>query len=126
MKIYGLLPLLILFYSCSGINTVNSSGSMTVTKVGDFFLNDQVKVVDIKSSYNENASTISVKLQNLMWYEMELEVKMDFFDDEGIKLDNPWGWKPITLEEEQADWIKFIAPNNNAKDFKLYVQRAGN
>lgn len=114
-----------LFVGCSGINTVSNQNGYNSTKIGDIFLNDQIKVVDIKTLDSDNGRTFIVSLKNLMWFDMNIETKMDFYNDDGILLDNPWGWKPLTIEREQISQIKYIAPQKNITKFKLLMQKAG-
>ncbi len=122
--IYAIILLITFICSCSNINTITSKNDFTYTEVGDVFLNDQIRVEDIKINESENGKAFNVMMKNLMWFDMNLEVKMDFYDRDGIKLDNPWGWKPFTLEQGQSDWIKFISPNKNTRNFKLYMKKA--
>lgn len=122
---YALYVLLaFISWRCSNINTMTSRNAMTYTEVGDIFLDDQIKVEDIIITDIENSKMWNVMIKNLMWFDMNLECKMDFYDENGIKLDNPWGWKPLTVEKGQSDWIKFISPNKSAKNFKLYLKKA--
>lgn len=125
LKYTSIIILALLSSYCSNINTMTSKNNMTYTEVGDIFLNDQIKVDDLKVVETENGKSWNVSLKNLMWFEMNLEVKMDFYDSDGIKVDNPWGWKPATLEKGQNEWVKFIAPNKMVKNFKLYIKKAG-
>ena len=124
MKIIIMLALLSLV-GCSGINTFSNKGDMTYSEIGDYFLDDQIQLENLKIVDEGNARVWNINIKNLMYYEMVLEIKMDFFTSDGIKIDNPWGWKPLTLESSQSDWLKFIAPNENIRNFKLYVKRAG-
>lgn len=114
-----------LLTSCSGINTISGQGSMSYTKVGDAFLNDQITVAEILLDKNSNPPKTKVRLKNDVWYELVLEVKMDFYDESGVKLDNPWGWKPVTLEKGLDEWVVFTAPDKRAVNFRLAVKRAG-
>lgn len=112
------------FLGCGGINTITSEGSSTYTKIGDVFLDNQISVDDIQVDKSSSPKVYSVKIRDLMHFDMVLEVKMDFYDQTGVKLDNPWGWKPVTVEEKQDEWIKFTAPSDLAINFKLYVKKA--
>ena len=124
-KTYIIILLLVSIWSCSNINTITNKNDYTYTEIGDIFLNDQIRVENIKIIESENSKVCNVMIKNLMWFDMNIEVKMDFYDSDGIKLDNPWGWKPITLEKGQSDWFKFISPNKNTQNFKLYMKKAG-
>lgn len=128
MRMKNLLLLTVfisIIVSCSNINTITKKNDYTYTTVGDIFLNDQIRVEDIKIVETENSKSISVMMKNLMWFDINLEVKMDYYDIDGIKVDNPWGWKPLTIEQEQSEWIKFISPNKMTENFKLYMRKAG-
>jgi uncharacterized protein YcfL len=98
---------------------------MSYSKVGDAFLNDQITVAEILLDKNSNPPKTKVRLKNDVWYELVLEVKMDFYDESGVKLDNPWGWKPVTLEKGLDEWVVFTAPDKRAVNFRLAVKRAG-
>ena len=123
----------LLCVACSGINTLSSrtntvggSSGFGYTQIGDVFLNDQVQVTDLFIDEARSPRVFKVKLRNFVWFDIVMEVKMDFYDESGAKLDNPWGWKPLTLEGKQDDWVEFMAPNEHARHFKLYMQKAGN
>lgn len=120
----ALCPAMLLLAGCSGINTVTSSGESTYSKVGDVFLDNQIAIEEIQKNSEAMTPSFNVRLANKMWFDMVLEVKMDFYDDGGVKLDNPWGWKPVSVEPKQDEWVKFTAPSGKAKNFKLYVKKA--
>ena len=112
-------------YGCgSGINTVTSQGSSKYTRTGDVFLDDQIALEEIRIDDKVTPKTYNLRVRSKMWFNMVLEVKMDFYDESGVKMDNPWGWKPVTIEPKQDEWVKFTAPSNAATDFKLYVKKA--
>ena len=124
-KTIMLLASLSILISCSNINTITKKNDYTYTTVGDIFLNDQIRVEDIQIVETENSKSINVMMKNLMWFDINLEVKMDFYDQNNIKVDNPWGWKPLTIEQGQSEWIKFTSPNKMTENFRLYMRKAG-
>ena len=127
MRKYLLFQIIVtslIYFNCSDINTITGDNNVMYTNIGDEFLNEQIKVNNIKVTESNNSKVFNVKISNLMWFDMNIEVKMDFYDSEGIKQDNPWGWKPLTIEQGQSDWVKFIAPNKRVQNFKLYVKKA--
>ncbi len=114
-----------LYQGCHGVNTISGNGSQAYTHVGDVFLNAQITVTDIRFEKASDPPRTKVHLMNNTGHELVIEVKMDFYDESGVKIDNPWGWKPLTLESNLDEWVEFTAPNKNAASYRLAIQYAG-
>jgi uncharacterized protein YcfL len=96
----------------------------TSTHVGDWVFGEEIKVDDIVIQESNAVKTIAIKLKNWWHYDLVLEAKMDFFDADGVTIDNAWGWKPVTVNGYQYEWVKFTAPNESVKFFRLSMKKA--
>jgi len=124
-KLLTLIICIFLILSCSKINRITKINSNPYTQIGDLFLDWQIEVQDIKIIESKNGKVFNIKIDNSVWFDMSIELKLDFYDSQGVQIDNPWGWRPITIEAAQFEWVKFIAPNKNVENFKLYMKKAG-
>ncbi|MGB9741915.1 MAG: DUF1425 domain-containing protein [candidate division WOR-3 bacterium] len=69
-----------------------------------------IRVLDVKEEESDGALLVSVLLKNGWHMPIGGKVKMLFYDQNGVQLDDPWGWHQVNLEANQEQWVKFVAP----------------
>jgi len=74
------------------------------------FLAKDIKVLDVKEIKIGNMLYVNVLLKNMWYRPISAKIKVNFYDKNGVQLENPWGWRPIILEAHQEEWYKFMAP----------------
>ena len=116
--------LVLTFYSCRTVNTISKKGNSMFSEVGDYLLDNQVLLENIKVIDKNQGKFFNVELKNLMFFDLNIEAKMDFYDSDGVQIDNPWGYKPVKIENGQSVWISLAAPNKEVKNFKLSLKLA--
>jgi len=78
--------------------------------IDNIFLANDIKVVDIKEEEKNGALFVNVLIRNGWAMRIGGLLKVQFYDNSGIQLDDPWGWHQINLESSQEEWFRFIAP----------------
>lgn len=73
-------------------------------------LASDIRVLDVREEESDGALIVSVLLKNGWHMPIGGKVKMLFYDERGVQLDDPWGWHQVMLESNQEQWIKFLAP----------------
>ena len=133
-KIGILLFFILIFTGCSStINSVKITRQQNQPtgfkwQVDNPFLADDIHVLEVKEIKKGSLLYVAVKLQNTWYNPISAKLKVEFYDKDGVALDNPWGWHPIILEAHQASWFKFMAPKQ-AKEIsavKIMIRGIGN
>ncbi len=104
---------LMLILACS--TTINSLWINRETESRRWVINNPVlasdiRVLDVKEEESGGALIVNVLLKNGWHMPIGGKVKMLFYDQNGVQLDDPWGWHQINLESNQEQWVKFVAP----------------
>ncbi len=104
---------LILLLACS--TTINSLWINRETASRRWVINNPVlasdiRVLDVKEEESDGALIVNVLLKNGWHMPIGGKVKMLFYDNNGVQIDDPWGWHQVLLESNQEQWVKFIAP----------------
>lgn len=112
-RFLGLAGLFLLFIGCAA--TVNSLWINRETETRRWVINNPVlasdiRVLNVKEEESDGALIVSVLLKNGWHMPIGGKVKMLFYDQNGVQLEDPWGWHQVNLESNQEQWVKFIAP----------------
>ncbi len=104
---------LILLLACS--TTINSLWINRETASRRWVINkpvlaSDIRVLDVKEEESDGALIVNVLLKNGWHMPIGGKVKMLFYDNNGVQIDDPWGWHQVLLESNQEQWVKFIAP----------------
>jgi len=117
------MGVLVSLVSCVSVNTATydaSSNRQMGFKTGDTFLNESVYIKDVVVNKNSNGNmTVNVLFQNMLYTTLNLEVKVEFYDASGVVLDDPWGYKPMSIMGQQEKWEKFISISNKATSYTI-------
>lgn len=88
-------------------------------------LASDIRVLDVREEESEGALVVSVLLKNGWHMPIGGKVKMLFYDQNGVQLDDPWGWHQINLESNQEQWVKFVAPRPAAQISRMKLMIRG-
>ncbi|MCK4307348.1 DUF1425 domain-containing protein [candidate division WOR-3 bacterium] len=89
------------------------------------FLAKDIKVLGVKEVKEGSLLYVNVLLKNSWYKPITGKVKVEFYDRNGVQLENPWGWHPITLESHQEEWFKFMAPKIEKEISKIKIMIRG-
>jgi uncharacterized protein YcfL len=124
-----ILSLIILIASCASVNRVSvdaNTNSQNSIQIGDVFLSEALKVKDLVVRRNSNGNMIvNVLFENQLYTKVNAQVKIEFFDEDGVKIDDPWGYKPLVIEGQQQEWIKSVSVSPNAARYDISFKTAG-
>jgi len=106
------LLIIIVFTSCQAtMNTFSFSKNIDNGQwsIDNPILSLGLDVEDYKVEVNNENLIVNVMLRNKIYKPVVARIKVDFYDKQGVQLENPWGWKRIIVESHQSEWFKFIA-----------------
>jgi uncharacterized protein YcfL len=85
----------------------------------------EIKLLQVKEIKEGDLLYVNVQLENTWRRPITGKIKVEFYDEHGVQMDNPWGWRPITLEAHQKPWFKFMAPKTEDKISKIRIMTRG-
>jgi uncharacterized protein YcfL len=125
----SVISFILLLSSCASVNkmTVDADSNRQIgLQVGDVFLNESVKIKDLVVERNSAGNMIvNVLFKNQLYSKLNLQVKVEFYDADGVIIDDPWGYKPLVIEGVQEKWIKFVGISPNAKTYGISFKSPG-
>lgn len=119
---------LLLVFACS--TTINSLWINRDTQSRRWVINNPVlasdiRVLDVKEEESDGVLIVNVLLKNGWHMPIGGKVKMLFYDENGVQLDDPWGWHQLNLESNQEQWVKFVAPKPALEISKMKLMIRG-
>jgi hypothetical protein len=121
---YSILILfMVSFLSACSTHRINVVTIDRASGTQDWIINNRilegsVAVMEVKEFKVEREGellNVFLLLRNKRGSMRGTQVKLDFFDQNGLPFDNAWGWKPVILEPDQEEWFKFLAPVSEDK-----------
>jgi uncharacterized protein YcfL len=87
-------------------------------------ISDIAEVVAVNESVvSANLIKVEIRVYNPGLYEATFNYKFEWFDAHGMIVDSPMSiWQPKTIEANEEISLIAVAPNPNAKDFRLKLQ----
>jgi len=79
-------------------------------KIDNPILANSVKIQSVKELRKGNLYYVAVQLKNTWYKPISAKLRVEFYDNNGVALENPWGWHPIIIEANQDAWFEFMAP----------------
>ncbi len=104
---------------------VNRNTQTRSWDVDNILLAHDIRVLDVKEEVKDDLLYISVLVKNGWGAPLGGKLKVLFFDQSGVQLDDPWGWRQLMLESYQEQWFKFIAPGNADDVSRLKIMVRG-
>ncbi len=89
------------------------------------FLAQDIKILDIKEEEKNGALFVNVLVRNGWPMRIGGMMKVQFYDQNGVQLDDPWGWHQLNLESSQEEWFKFMAPRPAEQITKMKIMVRG-
>lgn len=107
--------------------TVNRITGSTEWSIDSPMLSKGIEILDIREKQEEEVLYVMILLKNGWYRPISGKLKLEYFDEDGIQIENPWGWHPINLESNQEEWFKFMAPrvSGNISEIKIMVRGIG-
>ncbi len=104
---------------------INRESGETKWQIDNPLLARDIVVKDVKEITKDNILYVNILIKNGWYRPISGKIKVEFYDQYGIQLDNPWGWHPLLLESHQEEWFKFIAPKTEDQITKIKVMIRG-
>lgn len=104
---------------------INRESGETKWQIDNPLLARDIVIKDVKEITKNNILYVNILIKNGWYRPISGKIKVEFYDQSGIQLDNPWGWHPLLLESNQEEWFKFIAPKTEDQIMKIKVMIRG-
>ncbi|OYD14508.1 hypothetical protein CH330_08480 [candidate division WOR-3 bacterium JGI_Cruoil_03_51_56] len=126
-KRLALLSALTILVGCSArINSViiNRNTGTRSWDVDNVFLSRDIRVLDVKEEVKDGVLFVNILIKNGWSMPIGGKLKVQFYDRNGVQLDDPWGWHQLMLESNQEQWFRFMAPKkaNEISKMKIMVR----
>jgi hypothetical protein len=93
--------------------------------IDNAFLANDIKITDIKEEEKNGALFVSVLVHNGWAIRIGGLMKAQFYDKDGVQIDDPWGWHQVNLESSQEEWFKFMAPKKADEISRIKIMVRG-
>ncbi len=104
---------------------INRNAQTRSWDVDNILLAHDIRVLDVKEEVKDDMLYINVQIKNGWGAPIGGKLKVLFFDQSGVQLDDPWGWRQLMLESYQEQWFKFIAPGKADDISRLRIMVRG-
>ena len=104
---------------------INRISGETRWQIDNPFLAHDIEIKDVKEVIKDDVLFVNILLKNGWYRPISVKIKVEFYDLNGIQIDNPWGWHQLLLESHQEEWFKFIAPKTEEQITKIKVMIRG-
>jgi uncharacterized protein YcfL len=114
------------------VNTVERAEPMATPQVvndkrveADSGLVEKAKCVGVRETVVGDLVKIQVEIYNSTTQTQTIHYRFEWYDSAGIFVDSPMSiWKSETLQAKETKPLVSIAPNPNARDFRLKLQES--
>lgn len=136
LNFYGfvIVSMALSFIGCS--STAGIEGSMSATAgqgsqteyrkqviVNNKSLARNIQIVDMKSDFVGNLLRANVSLVNKDNDTIHIQFKFSWFEESGREIDPDTDtWTPVILYGNESKSLQGVAPNPNAKEFKIKIR----
>jgi hypothetical protein len=104
---------------------INRNTQTRAWDVDNILLAHDIRVLDVKEEVKDDMLYVNVLIKNGWGAPLGGKLKVLFFDQNGVQLDDPWGWRQLMLESYQEQWFKFIAPAKEDDISRLKIMVRG-
>lgn len=140
LNYYGFVIILMVlsFIGCSSTAGIEGSmsaatgqGGQTVYSKHVIINNDSlardIQIVDMKSDFAGNLLRAQVSLVNKDNDTLNFQFKFSWFEEGGREIDpDTDAWTPVILHGKESKSLQGVAPNPNAKEFKIKIRELQN
>lgn len=140
LNYYGFVVILMTlsFIGCSSTAGIEGSMSATTEQGGQTVYSKQVvinndslardiQIVDMKSDFVGNLLRAQVSLVNKDNDTINFQFKFSWFEESGREIDpDTDAWTPVILYGKESKSLQGVAPNPNAKEFKIKIRELSN
>jgi uncharacterized protein YcfL len=107
--------------SCPGFGDAGSSSALEKAKVR-YLDEPDVRVVEMRCVMTDNLLRVDADLLNERPREQSIAYRFEWFESNGMSIDNEEAWKPLLLYPDQLKTIRTVSPGGDAQDFRLVIK----
>jgi uncharacterized protein YcfL len=108
--------------SCPGFAEAGSTYKLVKRKVS-YIGGPEVRVVEMRCAKQGDLLRIDVDLHNNRSTEQRVAYRFDWFESNGMRINNEEAWKPLLLYPQDLRTIRTVSPGADAQDFRLFIKR---
>ncbi len=127
LAVLWMLPAVLSLACSARINSViiNRDAGTKRWDIDNVFLASDLKVLDIKEEVKDGMLYVNVQVRNGWAMPIGGLMKVQFYDNNGAQLEDPWGWHEIMMEASQAEWFRFMAPRPEEEIGRMKIMVRG-
>ena len=108
--------------SCPGFDEAGSTAGLEKVKVR-YLDEPDVRIVEMRCVMIDNLLRVDADLINERPREQRISYRFEWFESNGMSIDNEEAWKPLLLYPDQLKTIRTVSPGGDAQDFRLVIKR---
>jgi len=108
--------------SCPGFEEAGSTSKLEQVKVR-YLDGPDVRVAQMRCVASDDLLRIDVDIINERPQEQRIAYRFEWFESNGMSVDNEEAWKPLLLYPDQVKTIRTVSPGADAQDFRLVIKR---
>lgn len=108
--------------SCPGFEEAGSTSALEQSKVR-YLDQPDVRVVEMRCVASDGLLRVDVDIVNERPREQRIAYRFEWFEANGMSVDNEEVWKPLLLYPDQVQTIRTVSPGADAQDFRVVIKR---
>ncbi len=114
------------FSACAAsVNVIERTGTQDRRIVSDAKTLEMATPLEIRTgTVSDNVMCVQLELMNRTDEIGRVFCLVEWFDEQGMKVDVPSAWKQLNIQPSKIESITAVAPNAAARDFRISLKRS--
>lgn len=109
----------------ASVNTIERTGTQDRRVVSDAATLEMATPLEIRTgTVSDNVMCVQLELMNHTSEVGRVFCLVEWFDEQGMKMDVPAAWRQLNIQPSKIESIKAVAPNAAARDFRISLKRS--
>ncbi len=109
----------------ASVNTIERTGTQDRRVVSDTATLEMATPLEIRTgTVSDNVMCVQLELMNHTSEIGRVFCLVEWFDEQGMKMDVPAAWKQLNIQPSKIESITAVAPNAAARDFRISLKRS--
>lgn len=114
----------VFFSACAAsVNTIERTGTQDRRIVTDSKTLKMATPLELRTgTVSDNVMCVHLELMNHSSEIGRVVYLVEWFDEQGMKMEVPAAWKQLNIQPSKIESIKAVAPNAAARDFRISLK----
>jgi uncharacterized protein YcfL len=109
----------------ASVNVIERTGAQDRRIVSDAKTLEMATPLEIRTgTVSDNVMCVQLELMNHTSEIGRVFCLVEWFDEQGMKMDVPVAWRQLNIQPSKIESIKAVAPNAAARDFRISLKRS--